>query len=110
LPDAEQFVPPDGIYPTPANAHNAWTATPVALHSLTGTFMPFANFKFPQGVVDAARKEEIIHRTTAMFVEYFGEQARPHSMVLVEEVADGGGGRADETLTLAKMGLSADSA
>jgi 4-oxalocrotonate tautomerase len=28
--------------------------------------MPFANFKFPEGVIDAARKEEIIHRTTAM--------------------------------------------
>jgi 4-oxalocrotonate tautomerase len=41
-----------------------------------------------------------------MFVEYFGEQARPYSMVLVEEVADGGWGRADETLTLAKMGLA----
>ncbi len=68
--------------------------------------MPFANFKFPEGSVDAARKEEIIHRTTAMFVEYFGEGVRPHSMVLVEEVADGGWGRADETLTLAKMGLA----
>jgi 4-oxalocrotonate tautomerase len=67
--------------------------------------MPFANIKFPEGTVDHARKEEIIHRTTAMFVEYFGEKARPFSMVLVEEVADGGWGRADETLTLAKMGL-----
>lgn len=67
--------------------------------------MPFANFKLPEGVVDAARKEEIIHRTTAMFVEYFGEGVRPYTMVLVEEVADGGWGRADETLTLAKMGL-----
>lgn len=68
--------------------------------------MPFANFKFPEGVIDAARKEEIIHRTTAMFVEYFGEGVRPYSMVLVEEVTDGGWGRADETLTLAKMGLA----
>ena len=67
--------------------------------------MPFANFKFPEGIVDHARKEEIIHRTTAMFVEYFGEGVRPYSMVLVEEVSDGGWGRADETLTLAKMGL-----
>jgi 4-oxalocrotonate tautomerase len=80
------------------------SATPVAIHDKENT-MPFANFKFPEGVVDAARKEEIIHRTTAMFVEYFGEQARPYSMVLVEEVADGGWGRADETRTLAKMGL-----
>jgi 4-oxalocrotonate tautomerase len=31
-------------------------------------------------------------------------------MVLVEEVADGGWGRADETLTRAKMGLAVASA
>jgi len=71
--------------------------------------MPFANFKFPEGIVDAARKEEIIHRTTAMFVEYFGEGVRPYTMVLVEEVTDGGWGRADETLTLEKMGISSTS-
>ena len=35
--------------------------------------MPFANYKFPEGILDHARKEEIIHRTTEMFVEYFGE-------------------------------------
>ncbi|MFZ6779732.1 tautomerase family protein [Undibacterium sp. Ji83W] len=67
--------------------------------------MPFANFKFPEGIIDASCKEEIIHRTTAMFVEYFGEGVRPYTMVLVEEVADGGWGRADETLTLEKMGM-----
>src|SRR5690606_3819081 len=67
--------------------------------------MPFANYKFPEGILDHAKKEEIIHRTTAMFVEYFGEGVRPYSMVLLEEVADGGSGRADETLTLEKMGL-----
>jgi 4-oxalocrotonate tautomerase len=67
--------------------------------------MPFANIKLPEGVADAARKEQIIHRVTAMFVEFFGERARPYTMVLVDEVADGGWGRADETLTLAKMGL-----
>ena len=66
---------------------------------------PFATIKLPEGVADAARKEEIIHRVTAMFVEYFGERARPYTMVLVDEVADGGWGRADETLTLEKMGL-----
>ena len=71
--------------------------------------MPFANYKFPEGILDHARKEEIIHRTTAMFVEYFGEGVRAYSMVLVEEVADGGWGRADETLTLEKMGLPAKS-
>jgi len=67
--------------------------------------MPFANFKMPQGVLNHAQKEEIIHRTTALFVEYFGEGVRPFSMVLIDEVADGGWGRADEVLTMEKMGI-----
>jgi 4-oxalocrotonate tautomerase len=67
--------------------------------------MPFANYKFPQGTLNAEQKEDIIHRTTNLFVEYFGESVRPHSMVLVDEVVDGGWGRADETLTLEKMGI-----
>ena len=31
-----------------------------------------------------------------MFVDYFTEAARPHTMVLIEEVKDGGYARADE--------------
>ena len=65
--------------------------------------MPFANYKFPQGTLDARQKEEIVHKTTDLFVLYFGEDARPYTMVLIDEVADGGWGRADETLTIAKM-------
>ena len=65
--------------------------------------MPFANYKFPQGALTTEQKEEIIHRTTAMFVDYFGEGVRPYSMVLVDEVVDGGWGRADETVTIAKL-------
>lgn len=68
--------------------------------------MPFANYKLPQGTLNPAQKEEIIHRTTDLFVEYFGEGVRPFTMVLVEEVTDGGWGRADETLTMAKMGIA----
>jgi 4-oxalocrotonate tautomerase len=68
--------------------------------------MPFANYKFPEGTLNAVQKEEIIHRTTNMFVEYFGEGVRPFTMVLVDDVADGGWGRADATLTLEKMGIS----
>lgn len=67
--------------------------------------MPFANYKFPQGTLNAEQKEEIIHRTTDLFAEYFGEGVRPFSMVLVDEVVDGGWGRADETLTMEKMGI-----
>lgn len=65
--------------------------------------MPFANFKFPQGTLNAQQKEEIVHKTTAMFVDYFGEGVRPYTMVLVDEVVDGGYGRADETFTIEKM-------
>ncbi|WP_263385593.1 tautomerase family protein [Granulicella arctica] len=65
--------------------------------------MPYANFKFPQGTLNAKQKEEIIHKTTNLFAEYFGEGVRPYTMVLVDEVVDGGWGRADETLTLEKM-------
>ena len=35
-----------------------------------------------------------------MMVEYFSEAARPHTMVLIEEVKDGGYGRADEVFIL----------
>ena len=65
--------------------------------------MPFANYKFPQGTLSAEQKEEIIHKTTDMFASYFGEAVRPYTMVLVDEVVDGGFGRADETFTLAKL-------
>ena len=66
--------------------------------------MPFANFKFPEGVVDAARKEEIIHRTTAMFVEYFGEQARPYDFVL--EGATDAATATGQTAPYAEAGLT----
>ena len=65
--------------------------------------MPFANYKIPQGLLNEKQKEEFVLRTTDMFAEYFGEGVRPYTMVLVDEVVDGGYGRAGETFTLAKM-------
>ena len=62
--------------------------------------MPFANFKTPQAALTKKQKEELVHRTTQMFVEYFGEGVRPYTMVLIEEVADGGYGRADEVFVI----------
>lgn len=70
--------------------------------------MPFADFKIPQGTLNAAQKEEIVHAVTDLYVSYFGEGVRAHTMVLVEEVADGGWGRADEVLTMASMGITPD--
>ena len=65
--------------------------------------MPFANFKVPAGSVTAAQKEMMVHRTTDLYAEIYGEQARPNVMVLVEEVADGGWGIGDNVLTLAQL-------
>ena len=58
--------------------------------------MPFINIKTPEAALTRAQKEEIVHRATDLMVEYFSEAARPHTMVLIEEVKDGGYGRADE--------------
>jgi 4-oxalocrotonate tautomerase len=65
--------------------------------------MPFANFKVPAGSVTAAQKEMIVHRTTDLYAEIYGEEARPNVMVLVEEVTDGGWGIGDHVLTLAQL-------
>jgi 4-oxalocrotonate tautomerase len=62
--------------------------------------MPFVNIKTPEAALSRAQKEEIVHRVTDMLVEYFSEAAQPHTMVLIEEVKDGGYGRADEIFVL----------
>ena len=62
--------------------------------------MPFANYKIPEAALSVAQKEELVHKTTALFVEYFGEDVRPNTMVLIEEVKDGGYGRADEVFVM----------
>ena len=65
--------------------------------------MPFANFKVPAGSLTAEQKELIVHRTTDLYAEIYGEEARPNTMVLVEEVNDGGWGIGDRVLTLAMI-------
>ena len=65
--------------------------------------MPFANFKVPAGSLSAEQKETIIHRTTDLYAEIYGEEARPNTMVLIEEVTDGGWGIGHRILTLAMI-------
>jgi 4-oxalocrotonate tautomerase len=62
--------------------------------------MPFANFKIPEKSLTARQKEEIVTRTTALYVELYGERARANTMVLIEEVPDGGWGISGTVLTL----------
>ncbi|MEV6630339.1 4-oxalocrotonate tautomerase family protein [Actinoplanes sp. NPDC051470] len=65
--------------------------------------MPFANLKVPAGLLDAAQKEQLITRVTDLYAETFGDAVRANTMVLVDEVADGGWGIRGEVLTLAKL-------
>ncbi|MEU3222145.1 tautomerase family protein [Streptomyces sp. NPDC006976] len=46
----------------------------------------------------------MVTRTTELYVELYGERARDNTMVLVEEVADGGWGISGNVLTLAMLG------
>lgn len=62
--------------------------------------MPFINIKVPEAALTKAQKEEIVHRTKDMVIDYFTEAARPHTMVLIEEVKDGGYARADEVFVI----------
>ena len=43
-----------------------------------------------------------------LLAEVYGEAARPNTMVLVEEVADGGWGIGDHVLTLAMIQVACD--
>lgn len=65
--------------------------------------MPFANFKVPAGTLTAEQKELVVTRATDLYAELYGDRARANTMVLVEEVADGGWGIGGEVLTLAKL-------
>jgi 4-oxalocrotonate tautomerase len=62
--------------------------------------MPFANYKLPQDSLTTVQKEDLIHKTTDLMVSFFGEVVRPTTMVLVEEIKDGGYGRADDVFVM----------
>jgi 4-oxalocrotonate tautomerase len=65
--------------------------------------MPFANLKVPAGTLSAEQKEKLVAKVTDLYVEAFGDGVRDNTMVLVEEVVDGGWGIRGEVLTLAKL-------
>ncbi|MGW0547905.1 tautomerase family protein [Streptomyces altiplanensis] len=69
--------------------------------------MPFANFKVPAGTVTAEDKKKIIEHTTDLYAEIYGERARPATVVLIDEVVDGGWGVAGNVLTAAMLNRDA---
>ncbi|WP_328484185.1 4-oxalocrotonate tautomerase family protein [Streptomyces sp. NBC_00377] len=65
--------------------------------------MPFAHFKVPAGTITAEDKRKIVERTTDLYAEIYGERARPSTVVLIDEVADGGWGFGGTVLTAAML-------
>jgi 4-oxalocrotonate tautomerase len=65
--------------------------------------MPFANLKLPAGLIDADQKQDLVEKVTGLYVDLFGPDVRPNTMVIVDEVVDGGWGIGGEVLTLAKL-------
>ena len=64
--------------------------------------MPFANVKIPAGLVDEQGNADLATRLADTLASFFGEGSRQTTMILIEEVPDGGYYRAREIIT-AKM-------
>jgi 4-oxalocrotonate tautomerase len=61
--------------------------------------MPFINVKLIEGVFTPAQKREIVRRLTDTMVEIEGENMRPVTWCVVEEVGSGDWGIAGSPLT-----------
>ena len=51
--------------------------------------MPFVNVKVVEGVFSATQKQDIVRKVTDAIVEIEGDNMRPVTWVVVEEVASG---------------------
>jgi 4-oxalocrotonate tautomerase len=65
--------------------------------------MPFVNVKVIEGVFSSAQKQDIIRRVTDAMVEIEGENMRPVTWVVVEEVTSGDWGIAGAPLHTAEV-------
>ena len=65
--------------------------------------MPFVNVKVIEGVFSADQKQDMVRRLTDTMVEIEGENMRPVTWVVVEEVKSGDWGIAGNPLTTADV-------
>ncbi|WP_458077181.1 tautomerase family protein [Streptomyces sp. EMB26] len=65
--------------------------------------MPFAHFKVPADTLSPNDKKKIVERTTDLYAEIYGDRARATTVVLVDEVVDGGWGVGGHVLTAALL-------
>lgn len=52
--------------------------------------MPFANLKVPADTLTPESKRKLRDAVTEAFVDVYGERARPNTLVVLEEIPDGG--------------------
>jgi 4-oxalocrotonate tautomerase len=70
--------------------------------------MPFVNVKVIEGVFSSEQKQEMVRRLTDTMVEIEGENMRPVTWVVVEEVRSGDWGIGGSPLSTADVkGLAA---
>jgi 4-oxalocrotonate tautomerase len=65
--------------------------------------MPLINVKLIEGVFDASQKQEIVRKLTEAMVEIEGENMRPVTWCVVEEVRSGDWGIGGNPLTTADV-------
>ena len=65
--------------------------------------MPLVNVKLVEGVFDAAQKQRIVRNLTEAMVAIEGENLRPVTWVIVEEVKSGDWGIAGDPKTTADV-------
>lgn len=65
--------------------------------------MPLINVKLVEGVFDVAQKQQIVRELTEAMVAIEGENMRPVTWVIVEEVQSGDWGIAGNPLTTADV-------
>ncbi len=61
--------------------------------------MPFVNVKIPADLVDEQGKADLVGRIADTLADFFGEGSRQTTMILIEEVPDGGYYRAQEIIS-----------
>jgi 4-oxalocrotonate tautomerase len=65
--------------------------------------MPFANLKVPAGTLNDDQKQELVTGVTDLYASVYGDRARANTLVLVDEVVDGGWGVGGSVLTAAML-------
>ncbi|MGA5764039.1 4-oxalocrotonate tautomerase family protein [Nonomuraea bangladeshensis] len=68
--------------------------------------MPFANLKVPADTLTPESKKKLIDSVTDAYAAVYGERARATTLVLLEEVPDGGWGVGGNVLTAEMLGRS----